>query len=221
MMETSFGFVMAAIVGLGCWVHRHAIGYYTDPDNEAETTTLSPFIELVCVAFHVRVLVAWNFQSIALVDAFADRALTMIILPAICVMAGRFWPFLVTLPIVLLPIAGKTIRQLVFDEQSTPADVGWELYVAWPLAIASLMAMFFALRSKANGQNSWYVCVGLITTTWLYFGLNFAFFHVPWPWEEWNGRTPNGLIFLICSISLTWAAIRYRPRHALQPDMSD
>jgi len=47
-------------------------------------------------------------------------------------------------------------------------------------------------------------------TTWLYFGLNYAFFHYPWPWATWTARTPNALVFTACAISLTLAALRSR-----------
>lgn len=230
MMETTFGFVMGAIVGLGCWFHRRAIGYYADPEDEQNKVTITPFFEVVLLAFHIRLLVAWSFQSLPWVDAVTDHALTIIIVPTISVMAGRFWPYLVPLPIVTLPIAGKTVRQLIFGENATPAsswpsairelifadaspaEVGWDVYLVFPLVIATLVAIYFSGRSHRDREHSWFPCIGLCIATWLFFSLNFAFFHVPWPWLEWTGRTPNGLIFLCCAICLTLAAIRFRPR---------
>ena len=41
--------------------------------------------------------------------------------------------------------------------------------------------------------------IGLPVAVWLYFGLNFAFFRIPWPWKEWTGRTPSGIIFFVCA----------------------
>ena len=219
MMETTFGFVAGATVGLGCWLHRQWIGHWWDPDEEESSATISPFVEIVLLLVHLQLLVTWNFQSVDWVDAFADLAVPMIVIPTVCVMAGRYWPFLMSLPIVLLPIAGKTIRQLCFGEQVTPMDTGWLVYVAWPLALAFVVSIFFALRSQqADGswnRTGWFVPIGLLTATWLCFGLNDAFFHSPWPWKEWTGRTPNGLIFLICAVSLSvsavWALLRREP----------
>lgn len=213
MMETTFGFVFGAVVGFGVWLHRRSI---VNPTAEAQAASirLSPFFEWLLVAIHLRLLVAWNFQSFDQLDRIADHALPMVIIPILGVMAGRLWPFLVSLPIVMLPIAGKTIRQLSFGEEYTSVERGWDWYVVLPLAVASLVACYFATRpTRPEDQPSgWFSCIGLLTATWLYFGLNFAFFHVPWPWLEWTGRTPNGLFFLIASILLTLAAFIYRPQ---------
>ena len=206
MMETTFGFVAGAIVGFGCWLHRNWIGFWWDPEDEEETQTIPTIVEIVLLLVHLQLLVTWNFQSVEWVDAFADLAVPMIVIPTICVMAGRYWPYLMALPIVLVPIAGKTIRQMTFSEQLTPIEAGWHLYVVWPIALATIVAMAFALRRASGGNGKWFVAIGLLTATWLYFGLNDAFFHSPWPWKDWTGRTPNGLIFLMCALSLTVAA---------------
>ncbi len=237
MMETTFGFVMGSVVGLGCWIHRHWIGYYADPDDEPETVGIVPIMEFVLVLIHVRLLVAWNFQSLGVLDFMDDHSLLMIVLPVIAVMSGRYWPFLMALPIVMVPIAGKTVRQLLFGEQLTPSVEGWnwfrtvfgevnppgqtswDLYLVGPLLVATTVAMFFAIRSKSPGvSDSWFRPVGLVVAAWLYFGLNNAFFHSPWPWKEWTGRTANGTIFLVCVICLTTAAIYFSPRHKLNTD---
>ena len=55
-------------------------------------------------------------------DLFADNALAMIAIPLVAVMGGRLWPYLVTLPIVALPIAGKTVRQLSYEETAVSTD---------------------------------------------------------------------------------------------------
>ncbi len=49
--------------------------------------------------------------------------------------------------------------------------------------------------------------IGLLLCTWMYFLLNYAFFRFPWPWAEWTGRTPNGIIFTVCAVGLTLAAL--------------
>jgi len=55
--------------------------------------------------------------------------------------------------------------------------------------------------------------------TWLYFGLNFEFFRLPWPWQAWTGRTPSAIIFFVCSLALTAAALSFgRRRRPFAPD---
>ncbi len=54
--------------------------------------------------------------------------------------------------------------------------------------------------------------IGLVLSTWIYFCLNYAFFHFPWPWAEWTGRTPNGVIFTVCAVGLTLAALSGRAK---------
>ena len=224
MMETTFGFVMGATVGLGCWVHRKWIGWYADIDEEAETVRLLPLVEFMLLAVHVRLLVAWNFQSLDIVDVFADLAIPMVVIPSIAVMSGRIWPFLMALPVVMLPIAGKSVRHVLHDEKLAPAienwswfqssfgeqPVGqssWDLYLIFPLLIATIVALCYAIRSSKQPTSRSLHCVGLLITTWLYFVLNNGFFQSPWPWREWTGRTANGTMFFLFALGLTFAAI--------------
>ena len=37
----------------------------------------------------------------------------------------------------------------------------------------------------------------------IYFGLNFAFFDVPWPWAAWTTRTIHAMVFFTCAVVLT------------------
>ena len=47
----------------------------------------------------------------------------------------------------------------------------------------------------------------LLINAWLYFGLNYAFFNFPWPWQKWTSRTPNEIAFAVCVVGLTIACI--------------
>lgn len=230
MMETTFGFVMGAVVGIGCWFHRERIRYGTESEAEQHSVRLSPIVELALVLFHVRLLVAWNFQSYDALDFMDNHSLFMVVLPMIAVMTGRYWPFLVSLPVIMVPIAGKTVRQLMFGENEVPAienaswfvewfgetspagQTGWDFYMVGPLVMATLVAAFFALKAKERSYAArWYASVGLVVAAWTYFYLNNAFFHSPWPWKEWTGRTANGTFFCVSAICLTLAAIICSP----------
>ncbi len=115
MMETTFGAIFGAILAFGLWLNRGLIR--TEPEENGVEMTASN--EWLLVLVHVSALLTWNFLSYPALDQFADHAITMGLLPIFGVVAGRYWPFLLTLPIVILPIAGKTIRHLVYETNQT------------------------------------------------------------------------------------------------------
>ena len=164
-----------------------------------------PPIEWILLVIHLVLLVLVEFGSINVVDIFYDLGLIMAVIPMVAVAGGRFWPYLMVLPIIAVPIAGKTLRQLVYREETMSATLGWGLFVVIPLALFTWIAMRYA-RSKHVKTDQSFVTTTLLLTTWFYFGINFAFFHFPWPWAEWTGRTPSGIIFTVCAIGLTAAA---------------
>lgn len=221
MMETTFGFVAGGVVGLGSWMHQSWIGRELNDspllqgssespeaaglDDATEQGFFDPFLELLLLMVHLCLLVAWNFQSVAFVDRFADLAIPMIILPTFCVLSGRYWPYLMSLPVVLLPIAGKTLRFRVVEQQTSSVEVGWYLYVVLPLSLATLTVLFFATR-RSSRLRSWFVPTSLVVSVWLLFLLNDAFFNSPWVWLPWTGRTINGLMFFVFAVCLTLAA---------------
>jgi len=205
MMETTFGAIFGAILALGLWRNRTLI--CLRDDGEERNFELTPGAEWLLVAVHVAALVVWSFASFRYFDRFADLAISMVILPMVAVSAGRLWPYLVTLPIVMLPIAGKTLRQLTYNEKLWSVELGWTVLVVVPLVITTVAALWLARgATKRHGGGS-FARWSLLITTWLYFSLNQAFFHFSWPWEPWTPRTPNGTIFLICSLGLTMAAL--------------
>lgn len=204
-METTFGLVLGAVLAVGLWLNRRSIGPPDDFDA-ADTVELSIAGEWLLVAIHVAAVVAWNFGSFDHLDAFADLALTMVVIPAIAVWAGRLWPYLLTLPIVTLPIAGKTLRELCYDTSEVPLATGWLLYVAVPMAITTAAALLLAHRALKSGAIS-FARWSLLITTWTFFTLNLAFFRYPWPWQEWTRRTPHALVYTVCAVALTLAAV--------------
>jgi hypothetical protein len=46
-----------------------------------------------------------------------------------------------------------------------------------------------------------------------YFVMNWAFFSWPWPWVDWTGRTPSGIIFIFCTISILLLITYYDPKN--------
>jgi hypothetical protein len=203
MMETTFGATSGATLGLGLWLNRkHAAA-----NTAAELVALNPGIELWLVVIHATLLVTVEFFTVPVIDDVADIGLVMGVIPIVGVAAGRWWPYMLVLPITLLPIAGKTVRQLCYTEHSLPAVVGWVIYLALPLALTSAACVWLARTSQAQQGGRTFTRRILLLATWLYWGLNFAFFHFPWPWCAWTGRTPNGIIFTACALGLTLAAL--------------
>jgi len=203
MMETTFGAIMGATLGLGLWLNRRLI---QAPADVAEAY-LPSGMEWILLAVHLVLLVAVEFMAIPAVDAVYDLGLIMAIIPIVAVAGGRWWPYLVVFPITMLPIAGKTVRQLVYREEAIGPTMGWLVYVIIPLLFAIIVAVWFARQKPTIQKGRDFARFALLVNAWIYFLINYAFFRFPWPWADWTGRTPNGIIFTVCVVGLTIAAV--------------
>jgi hypothetical protein len=200
------------VLALGLWLNRHLVA----AEEKVAAVVFSSPIEWLLAAIHLAALVAWNFAAFPLLDLVADHALTMIAIPLVAVMGGRLWPYLVTLPIVALPIAGKTVRELCHYNVAISPIAGYAIYLVLPLIVATATALVLARQPDSRPSSRTFSRWALLVTTWLYFGLNFAFFRYPWPWEAWTGRTPSGIVFAVCSVILTLVALRSGPESTEQ-----
>ena len=203
MMETTFGAIMGAALGLGLWLHRRRVAISQENDRPA----LPVAMEGVALVLFLGVLTTVEFGSVPWLDRFFDLGLAMGLLPMVMVAAGRWWPFLVVLPITLLPIAGKTVRHLAYDEKRIEPMLGLLVYLVVPLVAASVLAWWSLRRAEAGEKAGTFSRRTLLVSVWLYFSLNFGFFHFPWPWAKWTARTPNAMIFLACAVGLTLVAL--------------
>lgn len=203
MMEIVFGAVFAAILSLGVWLNRHLIA---PADENSSDGKLLGAEESFLLAIHSMAVAAWSFGDFQTLDDFADIAFTMILLPMVAVKSGKYWPYMVVLPVVMLPIAGKTLRQVSYKTDLVSPVFGWSLLVAVPLGISIAAAIYFAHVSKRyNAQ--WFARRALVIATVSYFSLNFVFFELPWPWQAWTNRTPSAIIFSVCAALLLSLAI--------------
>lgn len=207
-METTFGALMGALLGLGLGLNRTRIRF----DETPEAPWPVPG-ELALLAVHLGLLVTVEFLSVRWVDEVYDFGLCLGVLPVVGVAAGRWWPWLMMGPITLLPIAGKTLRNLVYEQATLPQPVGWMLYVIIPLGAATGVALWLAKRRASPARAGAWLGPVLLANTWLYFALNFAFFQFPWPWQTWTTRTPNAVIYTACALALTVAVGRRRDRY--------
>ena len=223
IMETSFGLIFGALLAAGLWLNRQRIAQPAATHNEPYP---SRSLELVLLGLYLLVLASWSFQDFATLDSFADLAITMGMIPFIAVAAGRCWPLWICLPVTLLPIAGKTIKHMVYDQKLMEWGLGWALLGIIPMALALLLSFYWAetRRLEANGLS---FCRGLLVVNSLtYYLLNFAFFHFPKPllypgdWmsmERWTSRSPNHIVFTLCLLGLIGGALLARSEKEPNP----
>ncbi len=215
MMETTFGLVLGAALGLGLWIHRRSIQpKEAAPDATAESRRRAgPGLwEWALALFHGALLLSGEFTDWPILGAYTELGLVMVAVPVLAVNAGRWWPFLLPLPLTLLPIVGKTLRELARQPEPWPLPVACVVFAVIPLAVAAAVAWRCApvARRGIDVTSTGFSRVGLLVSAWTYFLLNLAFFRFPWPWEAWTTRTPNALIFSLCLAGLTWAAVHRR-----------
>jgi hypothetical protein len=210
LMEITFGAIWGAVMALGLWLNRHLIAH---PKIEDEVEPeIPPGWEFVLFAVHFSLIVGAEFSGDRLlVFYYLSFGLVMSTLPLMGIMGGRYWPYLFALPMVAVPIAGKTLLAMVYRSEPPfmSPNEGWGYLIALPLGVSLIAAFWLAMLGRKGQSSRTFARLGLLLTTWLYFGLNFAFFQVPWPWEEWTGRTHSGVIFIVFSICLTLAALGF------------
>lgn len=201
-MEIIFGAIWGGALALGLWRNRDLIS----PGLETATSRLPLKYEVLLLSVHLPLLCCLEFGSVPWLDALGNLGLPRSFIPLIAIMGGRFWPYWMALPVVALPILGKTLKPLGFADAG--ANVGWIL-VGLGFAALVLTANHLARQaSKEPGNQSAHVGEILIAVTWLYFVLNFAFFQFPWPWNNWTLRTPSALVFTVCATVLSLAALK-------------
>jgi hypothetical protein len=201
-METTFGTVMGACLGLGLWLNRKRIGALdADPGP-----SLKPAAEWLLLGVHLPLLVLSEFSPFGWAQIY-DLGLILGLIPMVAVAGGRWWPFLLALPVTAIPIAGKTVENLVYDSHAIAVVPGWLLYAVLPLMLTTVAAVWFARSVNPGLTGREFTRRALLLSAWLYFGLNYAFFRFPWPWEKWTVRTPNALAFTVCLLGLTVACL--------------
>jgi hypothetical protein len=138
-------------------------------------------------------------------------------IPIVAVVGWRWWPYLMVLPVTVLPIAGKTVRELVYSSQAIGAVAGWIVYLVLPVMVTTIAAVWLQRRSAKGHSGLAFARRALLLSAWTLFLLNYAFFRFPWPWTTWTGRTPNGIIFTVCVLGLTALALRRKEDAPAEP----
>jgi hypothetical protein len=205
-MEITFGAIAGIGLGLGVWLNRERL-----PRPSEDHVELSPVVESTLLAGHVLALAAWNLISFEALDNVADASLTMGLLPLALIVGGRYSPYLISLPVVALPICGKTLRELSYEHDVIPRVEGWVFLLVLPLSVMLAAAVALARRGRRGECSGPFSRWSLLLASWTYFALNFAFFRFPWPWAEPTSRTPSTIVFAGCLLVLTLAGVVYRP----------
>ncbi len=226
MMETAFGAIFGAVLAIGLWCNQKFIA----ADRADESSEIAPRWEFLLFGFHIALLSAAEFGLMRGFAIYTAFGLVMGLIPLIGITGGRYWPYLLPLPALSLPIAGKTLREMCYNPNNKNNDlanllepqlgadaaaewantIGWIGLVIVPLSVMFLAALWLEKQGRQGRTSRWVASVGLLLTAWLFFSLNWVFFNLPWPWlplKEWTGRTPNGIIFTVCLLCLSAAAI--------------
>ena len=212
MMEITFGATFGGLLAAGVWLNHPLISGQSANDK----VVLSPAWEWSLVILYTALLALAEFSNVAAWGLLLEYGLAIGILPVVGILGGRDWPYLFVLPIVALPIAGKTLAELCYKNHVLSRPWGWVILLALPLVLSTVAAIWLARRGRAGERSASLARWGLLLAAWIYYGLNFAFFRCPWPWQKWTGRTPSALIFTLCAVSLTVAAFAVRDRSIQQ-----
>lgn len=202
-METTFGAVMGAVLGLGLWLNRHRIAVGTTEPP----ASITPEDEGLLIGGHIFLLLCAEFGIVRELSWIYAPGLFLALIPIVMISGGRVWPYWLMFPIAIIPIAGKTLRNLGYENHIVDIGRGWWVYVILPVALMVIAARHFATPARQGQPASTFLRPGLLLATWVTFGLNLAFFQFPWPWSEWTKRTPNNLVFTACALGLTVLAV--------------
>ncbi|MCA9073844.1 MAG: hypothetical protein KDA93_02335 [Planctomycetaceae bacterium] len=148
IMETTFGTIWGAILGLGVALNRHLIG--TKEESDAQDVELTLGAEWALLAIHVGSIVGHEFFEFFPLDIFMSFSWTMILIPVAGVIGGRLWPYLMPLLVLSVPIAGKTFRGLTINhEDFAMTTLLWAycaLAVVWAIAAVLITQRRAAVR---------------------------------------------------------------------------
>ncbi len=132
----------------------------------------------------------------------------MAAIPLVAVSAGRFWPYFLLLPVTAIPIAGKTYREMVIKTPTVSMQVGIIVFLVIPILITVVLAWWWSRPGRQRRPAASFAPGLLLAVTWLYFGLNFAFFQFPFPWQTWTSRTPNAIYYFAAAVCLSILSIQ-------------
>ena len=203
-MEVTFGLVLGGGLGLALWLRRDLVR----DDEPPDVVSVGVGSEVALLVVHVAALVAWNFGAFRPLDAVAEHAIPMGLIPMVAVLGGRYWPYLLALPVTALPIAGKTLRNISYREPLVPEAWGWVLLVVLPLAATTTLAVWLARRGRRDQDGRAFTRTTLLASVALYLALSFAELEFPGPWAVPTEGTLIAVVFGVLGVALAGLALR-------------
>jgi hypothetical protein len=137
-------------------------------------------------------LYLWSVPRFAGIEIVASYPMAMGLLPIVCIVGGRYWPYIYPLALVTLPIAGITLK--ITDGVHYLTDAF--LLMILPMGVMTLAALWFQQRGRDGQSGRTFARYGLILSAVTYFSLNFVFFGYPWATMPAGARHTNCWIFL-------------------------
>jgi len=199
-METLFGTTMGGTLALGLYRNRDLIRF----SDFADVHVRPPGWEWVALGVHATLLVTCELLDLEWAIRVYDHGLVLTALPILAVAVGLRWPTWVMLPLTVWVIGGKTYQAVSGDASGAVVVVYFVVYGVLPLGLCALLASRVIRGCREHAVALHWLRPVLLSTVGLYFGLNFAFFHFPWPWNPWTARTPNALFFMLAAGVLVW-----------------
>lgn len=202
------GAAWGALIGWGAWRERAAL--VSSPD----VGSLRLPWEVAFVVMHATILMAARFvpesPSGGMLAAYASSGLVAGALPLACTLLGRRSPWLMLLPLALMPMAGLAIRHVVYESLSLSADLGWLLLAAIPLGTTTAGAAWAMSHDEehvgARAGVPLGVALGISVVT--SFVLAAAMLDFAWPWSKPTPRTPTLTLLAVLAAMLVITAIR-------------
>jgi len=202
LMEIIFGMVMGGFLGLGAWLNRGLIR----PSVEDTGCQGGLFREMFLLFIHLLLLSVSEFSNIPIINQVYGLGLGMALIPMVACARSSNWSAFLLGPIIVLPIAGKTLRRLVYEGQMEPA-LGWIIYFIAPMVLSVLFVFVILTGIRRNKSGSWVGALVLFFGSWIFNCLNFAFFDYPWFWNPWTARTPSAMVYSVFLLILMLGAV--------------
>lgn len=135
-----------------------------------------------------------------LLDAYANSGAVSAAVPLACTLAGQRAPWVLLLPVALLPMIATSLQHAVFESHLLGMDAGWFVLAAVPVGVACAAAAWAIMYDEDNaaGWAARPLGVALIVLVVTASGLAAAVLDFSWPWTKPTPHAPAlmGLIAL-------------------------
>jgi len=229
VMETTFGAIWGAVVGLGLWLNRRLINV----DDTNDRAMLPAPVEVVLAVVYASFVLAGEFEYLNPQDLpihtldflqthpfefvsywYIEIGIVIVSLPLIGISGGRLSPYVAILLLIPMTICGKTLRAVGHTTDDTSVwfqnyGLAWYMLVQVPLAIGLVIAAWL-IQKASEHTTARAAGVSLFVMSSVYFCLNSAFFGFPdvlEPIEQWGGRHANQAFFLLSTICLMLTSV--------------